>query len=370
MVGPDVHLHPLSPPVRSAFYETFLNVHIILAFVVISCAWIHCASAGLPLPQLPWVITAAALWGAERLTRVMRLLYFNYSRGEGVTTAVVEALPGSAAICRVTLRLRRPMAFQPGMHAYIRLGAASPWESHPFSIAWAESSSSCDALPVTERPRHASSADREVDTVHFLVGANSGFTRQLFDAAVKAEKPLRTRAAFEGPYAGHHSLDSYGTVVLFAGATGITHQLGYVAHLVRSASLRTVAARNVVLVWVVRSVDALAWIQPWLSSILQLPGAERVLRAKVFVTERVNQSVESVDSLKDAKLHGVIEGVSVERGRPNATTLVEYEVRRQIGAMCVTVCGPGGLADDVRAAVRTVQGNAQEIDFVEESFSW
>jgi len=37
--------------------------------------------------------------------------------------------------------------------------------------------------------------------------------------------------------------------------------------------------------------------------------------------------------------------------------------------MCVTVCGPGGMADDVRAAARTAQ-EASAVDFIEESFSW
>jgi hypothetical protein len=37
--------------------------------------------------------------------------------------------------------------------------------------------------------------------------------------------------------------------------------------------------------------------------------------------------------------------------------------------MCVTVFGPGALADDVRGAVRVVQG-LNVIDFFEESFTW
>lgn len=37
----------------------------------------------------------------------------------------------------------------------------------------------------------------------------------------------------------------------------------------------------------------------------------------------------------------------------------------------MTVCGPGGLADDVRHAVRNCQRErGTVIDFVEESFTW
>jgi hypothetical protein len=50
--------------------------------------------------------------------------------------------------------------------------------------------------------------------------------------------------------------------------------------------------------------------------------------------------------------------------------LLKKEVHRQMGAMCVTVCGPGSLADDVRAATREVQDQGTVVDFIEESFSW
>ena len=42
---------------------------------------------------------------------------------------------------------------------------------------------------------------------------------------------------------------------------------------------------------------------------------------------------------------------------------------QQIGAMGVSVCGPGSLSDDVRLAVRRRQ-EYQSIDFIEEAFSW
>ena len=40
----------------------------------------------------------------------------------------------------------------------------------------------------------------------------------------------------------------------------------------------------------------------------------------------------------------------------------------QIGGMAVSVCGPGGMGDEVRKAVREVQGR-KTVEFFEESFS-
>jgi len=56
-------------------------------------------------------------------------------------------------------------------------------------------------------------------------------------------------------------------------------------------------------------------------------------------------------------------------GRPNIKLIMEGEVKEQCGAMAVTVCGPGGLADNVREAVLGVQEDGV-VDFIEESFTW
>ena len=56
-------------------------------------------------------------------------------------------------------------------------------------------------------------------------------------------------------------------------------------------------------------------------------------------------------------------------GRPDVDALVETESRVQVGAMAVGVCGPGGLGDDVRCAVRGRQGRGN-VDFYEEAFGW
>jgi hypothetical protein len=83
------------------------------------------------------------------------------------------------------------------------------------------------------------------------------------------------------------------------------------------------------------------------------------LRINVFVTGGVKQSM----------LLGTSSIVSFHSGRPEILPVLRKEVQRQTGAMCVTVCGPGSLADDVRHAVRVMQG-PNVIDFVEESFTW
>lgn len=345
-------------PIRHAFYETFLNGHIILAIIAFVCTYIHCITSAVGLlPQTPWMVAIFALWIAERFARMLRLAYYNWS-SRGFTEAIVEPMPGEA--CRVTMHLPRFVNIKPGQHAYLRFAGVRPWENHPFSIAWYEHTYENDVLPISEKDDRKPGKPVST-TVSFIIGAHTGFTRLLYDKASQFHgRSISLRAAFEGPYAGHHSMDSYGHVVLFAGATGITHQISYLRHLIEGYNMGTVATRRITLVWIVRDYSLLEWARPWMDKILRLPRRKEILQIRLFVTRPKNAAQVSSSS----------NTVQMFPGRPNIPMLLAKEVYEQMGAMCVSVCGPGGLADDVRDAVRKVQDEGTVVDFVEESFTW
>ncbi|KAK0729705.1 putative FAD binding protein [Lasiosphaeris hirsuta] len=345
-------------PLRHAFYETFLNTHILLAFVAFVGTLVHCVSASIPggLPQVPWITTIMVLWLAERAARMFRLVYCNCAKN-GYTEAIVEAMPNEAS--RVTMHLPRYIDIKPGQHAYLRFAGINPWENHPFSIAWFEHKYK-EILPTNDKD--AKKIQKPVaTTVSFIIGAQTGFTRKLYNKArEQGVRAITLRAALEGPYAGHHSLDSYGHCVLFAGATGITHQISFLRHMVDGFNNGTVATRRITLIWIVRELTVLEWARPWMDKILRMPNRKQIVRIKVFITRPKVANQMSSSS----------ETVHMYPGRPNILMLLRKEVEQQMGAMCVTVCGPGGLADDVRDAVRKVQDHRQVIDFIEESFTW
>ncbi|KAL7930453.1 ferric reductase [Trichoderma chlorosporum] len=345
-------------PIRHAFYETFLNLHILLAAISFACAWIHCVKASVPggLPQLPWVMAIVSLWLADRLARIVRLAWVNWS-DKGFADALCEPMPGE--VTRVTFRLPRYVNIKPGTHAYLRFWNVNVWESHPFSIAWVEHEVQ-HSLPTSEK-ESLTAMDRSnaFTSVSFLIGAQTGMTRKLYNTVKASEQGIRMKAALEGPYAGHHSLDSYGHAVLFAGSTGITHQISYIRHLLHGYNEGTVATRRVTLVWIIREYESLEWVRPFMDQILRIPNRKDILRIQVFVTRPQNpRDIASSSST-----------VKMFPGRPNVPLLLAKEVQEQVGAMVVTVCGPGALADDVRGAVRSVQGHTV-VDFIEESFSW
>lgn len=349
-------VHSLSP-IRHAFYETFLNAHIILAAIFIATVWVHIDLGD--LPQRPHCIVVIGTWVWERTMRLLRVALDNYSRGQ-TSYAHVEALPAEA--CLVRLQLPKYVDIKPGSHAYLRFPSLNVWDSHPFSIAWVSHKSSRaddeNLLPVTENGRVAKTKYGKT-TVAFIIQAQSGFTRKLYDATKNQGGHMQTSLLMEGPYGGHHCLDSYGHVVLFAGSSGITYQISYLNHLVREYAKGTIATRKVTLVWSVRESAQIDWVKVFMDDILRLPNRKELLNVKLHIT-RPKSPVGAATSSNTIQMYP---------GRPPITKILEHEVENQVGAMCVTVCGPGSLADSVRSEVRKL-GKDTCIDFHEESFTW
>ncbi|EMC92330.1 hypothetical protein BAUCODRAFT_78045 [Baudoinia panamericana UAMH 10762] len=346
-------------PLRHAFYEVFLNSHRLLVLLALIGVYLHLDYAN--LPQLPYIQLAFAFWAAEWAWRVLRVLYHNVSRQHGMTRVNVEALPSEA--CRVTFNLARPWRWQPGCHVHAYLPTFALWSSHPFSIAWAESGPRNPSLDITHRKEGANIAlprDAAVTTVSLIMRARTGMTRTLYNAACAAPNgTITTWGAIEGPYGGHESMASYGTVVLFAGGVGITHCVGYVHHLMLQYQAGTASTQRILLVWSVPNTEALEWVRVWMDQILRMEGRRDILRIQLFVTKPRHRG-EVISNTGSVQMFP---------GRCNPQTIIEKEMQERIGAMGVQVCGPGAFADSVRAAVRAVVEQGA-VDFIEEAFTY
>jgi len=336
---------------RHAFYESFKYLHIALAALVLAMVYIHLDQR----PQQMLIIGCIAIWSIDRLFRIGKVLYRNV--GNGGSRTLVEALPGNA--CRITIDMARPWAFKPGQHAYLYMPSVGLMTSHPFSVAWSEESEAPageEKLPVARQDILA----MQKTTMSFVVRARTGFTNNLFKKAEGSEDgKFYTKCFAEGPYGGMHQMHSYGTVMLLAGGVGITHQVPHVRDLVSRYANGTIAARKIVLVWVIQSPEHLEWIRPWMTSILAMDKRRECLRILLFVSRpRSTKEIHSPSST-----------VQMFPGRPNIATLMDAEMENQVGTMGVSVCGGGAFSDDVRRVVRDRQHLAN-IDFVEEAFSW
>ncbi|KAF2261730.1 hypothetical protein CC78DRAFT_469567 [Lojkania enalia] len=343
-------------PVRHAFYETFLHLHICAAALAVAAVWMHLNGR----PQQFMLYGVVALWVFERTMRLARLIVRNV--GSGGTKADVEVLPGDAL--RVTVRMARPWRFRPGQHAYIYMPLVGLWTNHPFSLAWSEEEEELNVASMVADEKGLPMNRQDIlemrkTSMSFIVRRRTGFTERLYKKADLSAAGKFTTAAFvEGPYGGE-DLTSYGTVMLWAAGIGITHQVPHVRDIVARYANGTTATRRLTLVWIIQSPEHLEWIRNWMTQILSMPRRREILKILLFVT-RPRSTKE---------IHSPSSSVQMFPGKPNVQALIDQEMQEGIGATCVSVCGTGSLADDLRRVVRDRESK-WNVDFREESFSW
>ncbi|KAJ5970898.1 uncharacterized protein N7479_000816 [Penicillium vulpinum] len=368
-------------PARHAFYELFLHLHIALAVFSFVALWYHLQH----LLQQRVLLGTLILWGLDRAGRLGILLWRNLSSKP--TTATVEILPGSVA--RVDVAVARAWRFRPGQYMYLYMPCLGLWTSHPFTVAWSSTSEPFDA---SEKRGSGDSLKNLIGgspttKMSILIKGQDGFTKKLLRKVEDSpEGRIQAMALAEGPFGGIHSLASYGTLLLIAGGIGITHPMSYLNEVIATFTEQKIATRKVHLVWVIRSLDHLTWIQTFMADILNhesLIGPistnghpyfhfpRLLLSITLYVTahkDTVEEYIPQPD-LPWMKCAPPTVPVSIYYGKPCMQSVLEKEKAEQVGAMAVSVCGPGGLGDSVREAVRNVQGE-KTVDLFEETFSW
>lgn len=208
-------------------------------------------------------------------------------------------------------------------------------------------------------------------TLRFIISRKGGFTNRLWNSvastkSIDPEKPTRLTRKFmcfvEGPYTNEaFSFDSFSTLLFIAGGSGITHPLGHIRRLLTTSMHNLVAAQKIKLVWVVRDMDNVTWISSWLDELWDLDAGRCMFEVDIYVTRP--STVENAYTMSNVKYF---------TGRPQAELIIDEMANNYdeyLGAMSVNVCGPGGLADGVRACVRD-RSRTTRIEFSEESFTW
>uniref|UniRef100_A0A093VKD7 ferric-chelate reductase (NADPH) n=1 Tax=Talaromyces marneffei PM1 TaxID=1077442 RepID=A0A093VKD7_TALMA len=462
--------------------------------------------------------------GSQVWQRLLRLAIVAWRNcGKSLTSATIQLLPGDVA--RVDVTVIRPWKFEAGQYMYLYIPSLGLWTSHPFSAAWESADKPHGSFSAMDSERSSNSSSRSIlsdtardtqRTVSFLIRKRDGFTKKMLKSVgLKVGLQRRVLVLAEGPFGAIHSFGSYGSTVLIAGGIGITHSISYLRELVDEFAKGSVATRRITLLWVVRSIDHLQWVQPWMTSILNHPVVqgsvafsnasttldsrspysiyndtcfERTLSLSVNVHLTTYYSSSNTDTFNidplparysslicnqekrsnpyndeitpvtpahtktfpkdspsfsrpypyphphltelssptgssssstlnktidqdyyqhdDEKTHILTPSLSnvatkittttntntntstrnqlfqdwtqlstptapvtINLGKPFFRQVLEREMAQQIGAMAVSVCGPGGMGDEVRKAVREVQGK-KTVEFFEESFSW
>lgn len=333
--------------VRKRFYEVFLSVHHLLVVLFLVGYFYHIIERyGYKWGYQVWVYIAVAIWAAERLFRLVRMVL------AGWKTATVSEVPGSGGeYYRVDID---------GMYAHGLVYLYFPtlgwrfWENHPFSVASSYSNSSAKAITVDDATQSSSESEKDtgkstvrsdtemssqpgIDTpkkqrVTIVLRKQSGMTARLAAQVAAATSTLRIPVLVEGSYQASHSsqLSQCSTLLCIAGGVGISA----VMPLLHEHNCR----RR--LYWGMRN-----------SSLLDAFREDLDTLSSVHVETSVGQRID-------------IKAVLAE----------ELTCRTDDrGPLGIVVCGPGHMADIVRQEVARLAKSGsltRGIVLMDEAFTW
>jgi len=337
--------------IRQKLYEFFLASHVALSLLFLVGYYYHIwyvytYSWGYEI----WMFLAAGLWATDRLLRVVRIA------SRGYRTAVVTLIPGTdGEYLRIDIE---GLTVGEGV-AYLTFPTLGRhfFESHPFSVALnstdfpAHSSSLTTPTPSTDGkepektpisptttplPAMTTFPTTTAKTTTFFARARSGITANLA-ARAAASGSIRLGVLVDGayPHSGRVAiqLKQTSSIVYIAGGVGITAVLPYIRNITGIPSQ---------LFWGTRQAGLVEVVRPALE---RLKGGSGEVEVEVVVGTRLD-----VGEILKKALGG--EG----------------------GTVGIVVCGPPGMADQVRYEVakraRNGEGKTRGYVLVDEAFGW
>jgi hypothetical protein len=320
--------------VRRWSYEIFLITHVVLSVLVIVGCWYHVdlefhREWGYEM----WLYAACAVWFFDRLVRVLRILKVGVRRakvadvGDGFVRVDVEGIRWGAA---------------PGRHVYVyfpTLNPLRPWENHPFSL-----------LP-TEILR---SSNHSISAKDSGLAAGSEYN----DVEKHEGTTVRTKTTLDGN-------TTAGLTLFIRKSTGMTKSLKAHDNLLTllDGPYPSNPTKSVL------RCDRLLLIGGGIGITGLLPWTNSHSNAKLCWS--VKKTAECLVQAVDGALSVVSEKEVRVGRRLDINALLSQEVHSGWAKIGVVACGPGGLCDDVRAAVAAAGKKEKVIFELEvEAYSW
>jgi hypothetical protein len=354
-----------------------------------------------------------AIWSLDRFLRLVRQAYCNlhirFSKGKIVTSTSVATYDIDANVITITVTpasiLLKPA---PGQYYYIySLNRWKGWENHPFtlgsfhrpgSVELCEPSSSGDKemavkdISVPDSP--LSSRSSWSDNAKIQSGAQSltfwlrpidGWTKTLRDTCLSNSNGCyKSSIIIEGPYGHAAHLHNYEHIILIAGGTGVSAVVPYIEeHIHRSESFSVDGSsskisprtREIDFIW---SCKTPAFIHNICAKELRPALTRKDINASFFTTSAVDKRSGSAatKAIEENSGTGPFE-IALNLGRPDITSTILGAARSNLsggsgaGYLAIFVCGPAGMADEARNAVRlAMKEGCTKIEYIEEAFGW
>jgi ferric-chelate reductase len=281
--------------------------------------------------------------------------------------AILTPLPGN--MVKISISVVGEGKWRPGQHVFIRfftlgLHAAT---AHPFSI--------CSVAQSGEEGAGKS------DMVLYIQPAG-GLTARL--ASMAQQTPgCSVAVGIEGAYGGLavQDLSQFDKVLLIGGGSGAGFILGLIEDLLyrasgdrRAKNARVVLAsrRRLSKDWYDKELRQLGQKHPQAKDLVQVTWHET--DDTEYIEETVIAGRKRSSDLGERGESGDEKGASlsmeVKQGRPNLPDLIMEESERSgEGSIAIVVCGPAGMAHDVRDAAAKAQRRPGEVYLHVEGFS-
>lgn len=333
---------------RRRWYEVFLVVHILLAVFFIVGLWYHVWELG----YAQFVYPCFAIWGFDRLVRVLRIAIF------GTPEATVSLVAEET----ITVSIKKPNHWKaiPGGHAWIHFtGGYFFWQSHPFTFV-----------------------SKEDGTLMFYCKVKGGATKSLARKLAKSPgKTLNMKILVEGPYGETKPLKAHSNLLFVAGGSGIPGIYCEAAHFAKRGADNN---QSVKLVWIIRELKSLSWFWTELQAL-----RETKTQTTIYVTQpdsvqgsnelfpllSYNDSEKGDEKSLEFSLFEKIQAemphITFIGGRPNIENMVKAEIAESAHSVAVISCGHPAMVDEVRYnVVKQVDLSKKRVDFYDALEVW
>ncbi|KAG8899539.1 hypothetical protein FRC00_001320 [Tulasnella sp. 408] len=394
------------PVFRRSSYRLFFNAHWVGYMTYLIAICYHVEEA------LYWSLATFFILGLDFICRLFKSHY---------TTVTLTALPDFSGTRIEVPRLTR--GWKAGQHVRLRaftfkLGKWAFAEAHPFTIAsvsetrngqglvlyvksagdWTRKlydtaadpgksglekggagttflnmNSSLASLETLGRSEEEGSEEGKVPPPleHYLTGEKAPATasaRTLVGFGFGTTMKMIVEGPYGGP-CGHMMRSSFTSSLVVVGGSGVTYGLSVVEELIRDVEKLQSRTRLIALYWVVTDPACLIPLLPTLTSLSNRVSYIPTLRFTLTVhyTRAVSPAFSA--KLKSLPGGGLPRDIVLEPGRPNFTQVVDEFVKWKtnrlargsdgLSGVLVGVCGPGALAQSVRAGVDALSDDAR-----------
>ncbi|KAF8424206.1 ferric reductase like transmembrane component-domain-containing protein [Tirmania nivea] len=246
-------------------YEFFVHIHIFTGVGTLATLFWHCHDK---LSSWHYLWATVVIWTTSLAWRFLFKTNWFSSSGKWFSgdTGTITRLTDDGIKITITTRMK----WRPGQHVFLRIPAISYLDNHPFTVA----------------SKRFGKSDKvaEWNDMVLVFKPYKGFTRKVFDIS-RQLNDISYKMLLDGPYGGMpRKLESFDTVLLIAGGSGITPVIAHLQDLCRKIRKGKAVTTDVRIVWTVKRFESLEWFKDEISvAARSVPFG--LVHCQYFVTE-------------------------------------------------------------------------------------